>query len=193
MKNEVEPAFVNDNYWVLFPFHAYWDTSATVTDEGMHKLPMGSGSARLVSVKYPAGGWGLHAWRHLGSLRRQRQPRRANGLPSWRTQEAERGHRNVGRLQEGRSSVDLNGASRHRRRQAPAHFHHKRGASSSRFGQMDQRAITNGRTRSSPSTALTNQSRAITTVVQELPSLGRSRFAAMRISSRVRSPRMIGQ
>src|SRR5690242_14795589 len=24
VKNEVEPAFVNDNYWLLFPFHAYW-------------------------------------------------------------------------------------------------------------------------------------------------------------------------
>jgi hypothetical protein len=54
VKNGVEPAFVNDNYWLLFPFHAYWDTSATVTDEGMKKLPVGTGSAELVSVKYPA-------------------------------------------------------------------------------------------------------------------------------------------
>lgn len=54
VKNEVEPAFVNDNYWLLFPFHAYWDTSATVTDQGMKKLPAGTGSAVLVSVKYPA-------------------------------------------------------------------------------------------------------------------------------------------
>jgi hypothetical protein len=54
VKNEVEPAFVNDNYWLLFPFHAYWDTGATVTDQGMKKLPIGSGSADLVSVKYPA-------------------------------------------------------------------------------------------------------------------------------------------
>jgi len=53
VKNEVEPAFVNDNYWLLFPFHAYWDTSATVTDQGMKKLPVGNGSATLVSVKYP--------------------------------------------------------------------------------------------------------------------------------------------
>jgi hypothetical protein len=58
VKNEVEPAFVNDNYWLLFPFHAYWDTSATVTDQGMHKLPVGSGSAELVVVKYPAEGGG---------------------------------------------------------------------------------------------------------------------------------------
>ena len=54
VKNEVEPAFVNDNYWLIFPFHANWDTSATVTDQGMKKLPLGAGSARLVSVKYPA-------------------------------------------------------------------------------------------------------------------------------------------
>ena len=54
IKNEIEPAFVNDNYWLLFPLHAYWDTSATVTDEGMQKLPVGSGSAEKVVVKYPA-------------------------------------------------------------------------------------------------------------------------------------------
>ena len=54
VKNAVEPAFVNDNYWLLFPFHAYWDTSANVTDKGTQKLPMGSGSADLLSVKYPA-------------------------------------------------------------------------------------------------------------------------------------------
>ena len=53
VKKEIEPGFVNDNYWLLFPFHAYWDTSATVTDQGMHKLPVGNGSAELVAVKYP--------------------------------------------------------------------------------------------------------------------------------------------
>ncbi len=53
VKNEVDPAFINDNYWLLFPFHAYWDKSATVTDQGMHKLPVGTGSANLVVVKYP--------------------------------------------------------------------------------------------------------------------------------------------
>ena len=35
------------------PFHVYWDTSATVTDKRMEKLPVGTGSADLVSVKYP--------------------------------------------------------------------------------------------------------------------------------------------
>src|SRR5262245_56628761 len=28
VQKEIEPAFVNDNYWFIFPFHAYWDTSA---------------------------------------------------------------------------------------------------------------------------------------------------------------------
>ena len=54
VKNQVEPSFVNDNYWLLFPFHAYWDKSATITDEGTKKLPTGAGTATLVSVKYPA-------------------------------------------------------------------------------------------------------------------------------------------
>ncbi len=59
VKNEVEPAFVNDNYWLLFPLHAYWDKSATITNQGTKKLPIGAGSTTLVSVKYPteAGGY----------------------------------------------------------------------------------------------------------------------------------------
>src|ERR1700735_1608125 len=32
VKNEVEPSFVNDNYWTLFPFHAYWDKAASGVD-----------------------------------------------------------------------------------------------------------------------------------------------------------------
>ena len=54
VKKQTDGAFTNDNYWLLFPFHAYWDTSANVTDEGMKKLPTGAGSATLVSVKYGA-------------------------------------------------------------------------------------------------------------------------------------------
>jgi hypothetical protein len=56
VKNEVDPGFVNDNYWLLFPFHAYWDTSANVEDAGMQKLPLGKGSAERVVVKYPSEG-----------------------------------------------------------------------------------------------------------------------------------------
>ncbi len=56
VKNEIDPAFVNDQYWLLFPLHVAWDTSATVTDEGMHKLPVGGASAERIVVKYPSEG-----------------------------------------------------------------------------------------------------------------------------------------
>jgi hypothetical protein len=54
VKNETDPGFINDNYWFMLPFHVYWDTSANAQDKGMQPLPQGSGSARLVSVKYPS-------------------------------------------------------------------------------------------------------------------------------------------
>jgi hypothetical protein len=53
VKDEIDPAFNNDNYWLIFPLHVYWDASAVVEDKGVQKLPLGKGSARLVSVKYP--------------------------------------------------------------------------------------------------------------------------------------------
>jgi len=56
VKNEIDPAFVNDNYWLLFPLHAYWDLSADVQDKGTQPFPQGTGSADLVSVKYPSDG-----------------------------------------------------------------------------------------------------------------------------------------
>src|SRR5215510_2320992 len=56
VKSEIDPAFLNDNYWLLFPFHAYWDRSATVTNQGVKQLPQGNGSAELISVKYPSNG-----------------------------------------------------------------------------------------------------------------------------------------
>jgi hypothetical protein len=55
VKNEIDPAFINDQYWLLFPLHVAWD-GAKVTDEGMHKLPLGNGSAERVVVKYPSEG-----------------------------------------------------------------------------------------------------------------------------------------
>lgn len=54
VKDDVDPAFNNDNYWFIFPFHVYWDTSANVTVKEKQKLPIGAGTGTLVSVKYPA-------------------------------------------------------------------------------------------------------------------------------------------
>jgi hypothetical protein len=55
VKNEIDPAFANDQYWLLLPFHVVWD-GATVTDEGMDKLPLSGGSAERIVVKYPSEG-----------------------------------------------------------------------------------------------------------------------------------------
>jgi hypothetical protein len=52
----IDPDFVNDQYWLLLPFHVYWDSSADVQDMGMQKLPSGKGSAKQVVVKYPSEG-----------------------------------------------------------------------------------------------------------------------------------------
>lgn len=58
IKNEVDPAFINDNYTLLFPLKAYWDASPSVINQGTFNLPTGSGSADLVTVKYPSEGGG---------------------------------------------------------------------------------------------------------------------------------------
>ena len=57
VKDEIDPAFINDQYWLLFPFHLVWDSSAKVEETGMHKLPLGKGSARRIVVTYPAEGY----------------------------------------------------------------------------------------------------------------------------------------
>jgi hypothetical protein len=52
---KIDPQFVNDNYWLLFPLRLYWDRSATVmVDEVPMNLPMGTGQAKRMTVKYPA-------------------------------------------------------------------------------------------------------------------------------------------
>jgi hypothetical protein len=68
VKTFVDPLFFNDQYWLLFPLHAVWDTSAKVTDEGMQKLTLGDGSAEKIVLKYPSEGgylpgdtWELYA------------------------------------------------------------------------------------------------------------------------------------
>jgi hypothetical protein len=56
VKDEIDPNFMNDQYWLVFPFHVIWDTSADVQDKGKQKLPLGKGSADQVVVKYPSDG-----------------------------------------------------------------------------------------------------------------------------------------
>lgn len=51
VKKEIDPGFINDQYWLLLPFHVLWDT-ASVEDKGMQKVPGGKDSAHHVVVKY---------------------------------------------------------------------------------------------------------------------------------------------
>jgi hypothetical protein len=53
VKDDIDPAFVNDQYNLLFPLFVYWNYSADVQDLGLQKLPLGEGSATRVVVKFP--------------------------------------------------------------------------------------------------------------------------------------------
>ena len=56
VQKEIDPAFVNDQYTLLFPLHVYWDSWADVHEMGMQELPLGKDSAEKVVVKYPSEG-----------------------------------------------------------------------------------------------------------------------------------------
>jgi hypothetical protein len=53
---KIDAWFINDNYWLLFPYHVAWDTNAKVKDTGRKRLPMGHGEAKCVVVTYPKSG-----------------------------------------------------------------------------------------------------------------------------------------
>jgi hypothetical protein len=57
---DVDPNFINDQYWLLFPFHLVWDKDITVEDKGMTADPTGKtkGKVRKVTVTYPKTGGG---------------------------------------------------------------------------------------------------------------------------------------
>ena len=55
VSKEIDPAFVNDQYWLLFPFHLVWDRAA-IADKGMAKMPVGKGFARRIVITYPKEG-----------------------------------------------------------------------------------------------------------------------------------------
>jgi hypothetical protein len=87
VKTEIDPSFNNNLYWLFLPFHACWDTGTKVEDTGMHKLPLGSGTARRVVMTYPPEGGGYtpgDTWEmYVGpdNLIRQLRWRRGHGKP----------------------------------------------------------------------------------------------------------------
>ncbi len=54
---DAHKAFINDHYWLLFPFQLVW-SNPTITEHGERPLPMGDGVAQKVTVQYgDAGGY----------------------------------------------------------------------------------------------------------------------------------------
>jgi len=52
---KVDPWFINDNYWLLFPLRLSWDQSAAIAvDEAPVQLPIGMGQAKRMVVRYPS-------------------------------------------------------------------------------------------------------------------------------------------
>ena len=59
IKSFVDARFINDQYWLLFPFHLIWDKKAELTDAGMKPYPISKKQSHCLIVKYPpsAGGY----------------------------------------------------------------------------------------------------------------------------------------
>ncbi len=49
---KIDAAFINDNYWLLFPYHLVWDEHVDLKDVGMKELPIGKGEGNCLIVKY---------------------------------------------------------------------------------------------------------------------------------------------
>lgn len=66
----IDARFINDRYWLLFPFHLVWDRDSATIEEvsASDPMPLGGGSARHIKIAYPADGGGYtpgdvyHAW-----------------------------------------------------------------------------------------------------------------------------------
>jgi len=103
VRKEIDPAFVNDQYWLLLPLHVAWD-GATVTDEGKDETPLGKAPAQRILVKYAASGYSPgDTWElFVGADKRIREIRYQRavpvpGLPNLVLAKWE-GHKNAGPL-----------------------------------------------------------------------------------------------
>jgi len=56
VKKNIDPNFINDQYWLLLPLHVAWD-GANVTDEGKQEAPLGKTPADKIVVKYAVSGY----------------------------------------------------------------------------------------------------------------------------------------
>ena len=52
LNRTVDAWFINDQYWLLFPFHLVWDSNVTLTPGGKKDLPIPPGTANYLFVQY---------------------------------------------------------------------------------------------------------------------------------------------
>ena len=146
IKNQIDPAFINDQYWLLLPFHVIWDGSATVTDEGMQKLPIGDGAAERLVMKYPSQGGGYapgDTWElYVGADKRVEQMVYRRGGTEAKPSACDR---DVGRQQKGWSAPRLHRSPRDGGRKAPADFSFGCVGQSEGIRRLDQSAMNIGR------------------------------------------------
>lgn len=58
LKVYVDARFINDQYWLIFPFHLIWDKKAEIKGDGMVKSPISKKNSQHLIVKYPASAGG---------------------------------------------------------------------------------------------------------------------------------------
>lgn len=53
LEAQINSWFINDQYWLLYPYHLVWDKSAQITPVGTANLPIPPGKANELVVFYP--------------------------------------------------------------------------------------------------------------------------------------------
>ncbi len=53
LNQTIDKWFINDQYWLLFPFHLKWDSNIKITVDGKQPLPIPPGKAERITVTYP--------------------------------------------------------------------------------------------------------------------------------------------
>ena len=53
---KIDPAFINDKFWLLIPFQLVWDTSATISEATKSKAPISKIEMNKLTLLYPSEG-----------------------------------------------------------------------------------------------------------------------------------------
>lgn len=48
----IDSKFINDSYWLLFPFHLVWDSNVDIKDRGIKEFPISHNKGESIIVQY---------------------------------------------------------------------------------------------------------------------------------------------